>query len=42
MLDVCWVGLDVDSIDKLMACPVEEVRAALLKGGFDLETFDAR
>lgn len=41
MCSTC-VGLDVDPIDKLMACPVEEVRAALLKGGFDLETFDAR
>ncbi|KAL7416824.1 hypothetical protein BDY24DRAFT_412312 [Mrakia frigida] len=40
MCSTC-VGLDVDPIDKLMASPVEEVRAALSKGGFDLETFDA-
>ena len=36
------VGLDMDPVSKLMACPVEEVQAALTKRGFDLATFDAR
>jgi len=40
----CWncSGVEQDPVAKLMMCSVEEVRAALGKGGFDLEKFDPR
>lgn len=31
-----------DPIEALRSCPVEEVRAAFAKGGFDLKEFDER
>lgn len=32
----------MEPVEALRSCSVEEVRAALQKGGFDLKSFDAR
>ena len=37
-----WLSQRTDHVAAIMACGAEEIRAALVEEGFDLDAFDAR